>query len=169
MSETIEAIQGYTGHGISFGGDRDASYRPGLTGGVTLGIWADPEGERVGITILQMPINLNTEMIAPGIWGFGGDLSLRLNLLIVNADLGSKANALTGDDQTALGVTPFARVGFGFDFLNLEAGSLVYSGHDAVSSGRGYVMLNFNVPSLFGINYGLHQHNMANSPGGRGE
>lgn len=158
---TIQGIQLYTGHGGSFGGensvgdDLSATYRAGFTGGVTLGVAGDAgeivENRSVGHKLFAVPINMTGERVANGIWSVGGEVGGRLDLMVVHFDVGTKVTALTGHDEAGVGVTPFGRLGFGLDIVNLEGGALAYSGHSDLSAGRGYVMANLNLGWLFGV------------------
>lgn len=149
------AIQGIhlgMGNGASFSGERDVSWRGSFFGGLTLGIAGEPFRDRdIGHKLFAIPINANIERVANDLWSFGGDVAARLDLFFTNIDLGVRVAAIKGDDETGLGVTPFARVGFVGDYVGAEAGGLAYSGHGSVDAGRGYVMGYLNLGAIAGL------------------
>lgn len=147
----IQGVQLGMGNGASFAGDRDASWRGSFMGGVTLSAAGDPfQGEDIGHKLVAVPLNLNIERVANGLWSYGADAGVRLDLFVMNIDAGLRMSLLSGDGENGLGVTPFVRMGFAGDYVGIEGGALAYSGHGDVDAGRGYVMAYLNPGAIIG-------------------
>lgn len=147
----IQGIQLGMGNGVSFAGGRDETWRPSIFAGAALGVAGDPFGKDIGHKLFAIPLNANIERVASGLWSYGGDAAARLDMFIVNVDLGLRLAALSGGSDIGLGVTPFARMGIEGDYIGIEGGALAYSGNRSVDAGRGYAMLYLNPGAIAGL------------------
>lgn len=148
----IDSVQLYTSTGLGFRRDGDVAHRPSMGAGVSFTLLEDRLA--IPVNIHADRLRLGTGGIGGGIWGLGGDLSGRIYLGkakylgTMSLDLGLKVDNLIGEGQAAVGLTPFGRIGFHRDKVNLEGGVLAYSGREDMKAGRGFIMINVNALAL---------------------
>ncbi|MBI4196617.1 MAG: hypothetical protein HY539_02230 [Deltaproteobacteria bacterium] len=126
----------------------DPSGRVGITGGLTLGLGGETLDEFNNINVMAIPLNLHLEKVGSGIWAVGGDAALRGTYDMAVLDVGVKTSLLAGEDDKALGVTLFSRIGGPCDVANVEFGKMVYEEHDAISTAGFYMMISMNLAMM---------------------